>query len=594
MPDYKAPLDDMRFLLAAILPEDELRQVPAYAELEPDIIDAVLEQTGQFCETVLRPLNQIGDSEGCTLENGVVRTPSGFKDAYSDYTAAGLCSVNANPQYGGQGLPETIGVLLREMQCSANVAFSMYGGLSHGVYRALDLHGSDDQKNRYLPPLVDGSWTGTMCLTEPHCGTDLGLLRTKAEPTDDGAFKVTGTKIFISAGDHDLTENIIHLVLARTPDAPEGVRGISLFLVPKFVVNEDGSVGARNGVSCGSLENKMGIHGSATCVLNFDEASGFLVGKLNKGMQAMFTMMNAARLAVACQGVGLAQAAYQNAVEYAGERLQGRALKGARFPEQAADPLLVHPDVRRMLLTMRAYVQGGRALMTWVAAKSDISESHPDPDLRRDADEFVALMTPIAKAFLTDVGSEVTNLGVQIYGGHGYIHDHGMEQYVRDARIFQIYEGANGIQAMDLVGRKLPKDLGRALRHFFHPVAEFLEDVPDQDELKPLYKQVQKSFARLQTATTYVATRGLADPDEAATAASEYLRLFGLVALGYLWLRMAVVAARGEGSDAPGLRKAKVSTARFYCTRLLPQTGALLSSICAGASSTMEFDDAEF
>jgi butyryl-CoA dehydrogenase len=584
----------MRFVMTELLAGENLQSLPGYDEFPPDLREAILQEAGKLCETVLFPLNQSGDEEGCRYENGVVRTPKGFKQAYRVYAEGGWAGLSADPDYGGQGAPAVINAAVQEMLCASNLSFSMYPGLTHGAYQAIAAHGTDEQRRIYLPRLVDGSWSGTMCLTEPHCGTDLGLLKTRAVVQTDGSYKLTGTKIFISAGDHDLTENIAHLVLARTPDAPEGIGGISMFLVPKFMLDADGAPGPRNGVTCGGLEHKMGIKASATCSLNFDDATGHLVGERHKGMRAMFTMMNAARLVVGIQGLGVSESAYQSAVAYARERLQGRALTGPRNPEQPADPILVHPDVRRMLLTMRAYTEGGRALVAWVAAKLDVSQRHEDAAVAKTAGDLVSLLTPAVKALLTDLGTEITNLGVQVYGGHGYIRDHGMEQFVRDARIGQIYEGANGIQAMDLVGRKLPAHTGRYLRSFFHPLTEFIDARAGTETLKPFIDPLAKAFGRLQRATALIAQRGLRDPNEAGAVASDYLRLFGLVALAYMWTRMAEIAISKLDGENPGFYQAKVDTAAFFMQRLLPQSGALLASIMAGGRSTMAFNDDAF
>jgi len=595
MATYHAPLRDLRFVYHELHGLDALADLPDYAEATPDIVDAVLEEAGRFCSEVLAPLNGSGDEQGCRLEaDGTVHTPDGFVDAYARFVEAGWNTLSAAPEHGGQGLPHALDLMVQEMISSANMAFGMYAGLTEGAVSALGAHGSEALRATYLEPLVQGRWAGTMCLTEPQAGTDLGLLRTRATPRDDGSYAIDGTKIFISAGDHDLTENIVHLVLARLPDAPPGVKGISMFVVPKILPAEDGGLGARNGVGVGALEHKMGIRASATCVLNFDDASGWLVGEPHGGLRAMFTMMNAARIFVGVQGLGLAETAYQNAAAYARERLQGRALKGPAAPEQPADPLTVHPDVRRMLLTMRAWVEGGRALAAWVSGALDTARKHPDPARRATADDFVALMTPVTKAFLTDLGSEVTNLGVQVYGGHGYIREHGMEQLVRDARITQLYEGANGIQALDLVGRKLPAHFGRQLRSFFHPLQAWVEAHAGEAELEPYAGPLAKALDRLQRATLWVATRGLADPDEAAAAASDYLRLFGLVALAYLWARSAEVALAQRDGDETAFYRAKLDTARFYMERLLPQSGALLAALMSGSRTLMAFDDSQF
>lgn len=596
MPIYKAPLEDVRFVLDEIVGSGKLAELPGYEDATPDLIAQVLEEGAKLCEEVLFPLNQSGDGEGCTFENGVVRTPKGFKEAYATYIEAGWQGLACDPAYGGQGLPKLVNTMLEEFICSANLSFGMYPGLSLGAYNALATYGSEELKQRFLGRLVDGTWAGTMCLTEPHCGTDLGLIRTKAVPQEDGSHTITGTKIFISAGEHDLTENILHLVLARLPDAPAGTRGISLFLVPKFLPNEDGGVGPRNGVACGSIEHKMGIKASATCVMNFEDATGWLVGEPHKGMRAMFVMMNAARLAVGIQGLGVAEVSYQNAVAYARERLQGRSLKGTAHPDKPADPIIVHPDVRRNLLTARAYTEGARALGALVGYKLDVAEKHADEKTRKEADEFVQLMTPIVKALFTDIGFESANIAVQVHGGHGFIWETGVEQYVRDARICQIYEGTNGIQALDLVGRKLPQDMGRLLRRFFHPVGAEIEADMETEDLAEFVLPLAKAFAKLQQATAIIAQKGMKDPEEAGAAATDYLRLFGLVALGWMWLRMVKAAqaklAAGEGDAA--FLEAKIRTARFYMTKLLPQTNALFVIIMAGSSPLMEMDEAAF
>ena len=594
MATYHTPLRDMRFVYHELHGLDALAELPGYEEATPDIVDAVLEEAGRFCSEVLAPLNRTGDEEGCRLEDGVVRTPEGFVDAYAQFVDSGWNTLAAAPDYGGQGLPHALDLMVQEMISSANMAFGMYPGLTEGAVNALEAHGSEALRATYVEPLVAGRWAGTMCLTEPQAGTDLGLLRSRAQPRDDGSYAIDGTKIFISAGDHDLTENIVHLVLARLPDAPHGSKGISMFVVPKFLPGTDDGIGEPNTVSVGSLEHKMGISASATCVLNFDDATGWLVGEPHGGLRAMFTMMNAARIFVGVQGLGLAETAYQNAASYAGERLQGRSLKGAVAPDQAADPLTVHPDVRRMLLTMRAYVEGGRALGAWVSSALDMGQKHKDQARRTEASDFVALMTPIVKALLTDLSSEVTNLGVQVYGGHGYIREHGMEQLVRDARITQIYEGANGIQALDLVGRKLPAHFGRHLRTFFHPVQSYIEAHANDQAMAPYVGPLAKAFGRLQRATMWVAARGLADPEEAAAAASDYLRLFGLVALAYLWARSAEIALGQIDGDEQDFYQAKLDTANFYMVRLLPQSGALFSAMMSGAAPVMRFDATQF
>ena len=600
MVTYTAPLEDIRFALDLWGYDETVPALPGYEDATRDVVDAVLEEAAKLCVNELLPLNRSGDEEGCTFENGVVRTPKGFKEAYKAFIEGGWAGLAADPDYGGQGLPKTMQFMVEELICSTNLSLGIYPGLSHGAYNALALHGTDALKTLFLPKLTEGTWAGTMCLTEPHCGTDLGLIRTKAVPNGaigpggDQAYKITGTKIFISAGEHDLTENILHLVLAKLPDAPAGAKGISLFLVPKFIAKDDGDLGPRNGVACGAIEHKMGIKASATCVMNFDEAEGYLVGKPHSGMRAMFTMMNTARLAVGMQGLGLAETAYQSAVAYAKDRTQGRALKGAAHPDKPADPIIVHPDVRKMLLTMRAQTEGCRALATWIGIAVDVAEHHPDQAKRQEADDLVALMTPIIKAYFTDMGFDVANLGVQVFGGHGYIREHGMEQLVRDARIAQLYEGTNGIQALDLVGRKLPQGMGRLLRRFFHPVLGFIEDNQMDTDLADYVLPLAKAFGRLQQATGWVAQQGLRDPEEAGAAASDYLRLFALVALAYVWAKTAQAVLAVPEGERQAFHKAKLSTARFYMTRILPQTSSLFAMINAGAKPIMEPEEAWF
>jgi len=543
MQTYTAPLRDMRFVIHELHDSAALRALPGLEDMTPDLLNTVLDEAAKFFSAVLLPLNAGGDAEGCRYEDGVVRTPKGFKEAYRGFIEGGWGSLSSDPSYGGQGLPQSVAKLVEEMICACNLSFGLYPGLSHGAYLALKSHGSEVLKDLYLPKFVDGSWSGTMCLTESHCGTDLGLLRTRAVPQPDGSYRLSGSKIFISAGEHDLTENIVHLVLARLPDAPSGIKGISLFVVPKFLPKTDGTVGARNGVKCVGIEHKMGIKASATCQISFDEASGWLVGEPHKGMRAMFVMMNSERLSVGTQGLGIGEVAYQSAVAYAKDRLQGRSLAGAKHPEKPADPIIVHPDVRRMLMTMRAYNEGCRALGVWVANALDRMERLPESEERTEAEDFIALMTPVVKALFTDLGFEAANLGVQIYGGHGYIVDHGMEQYVRDARIAMIYEGTNGVQALDLVGRKLPANLGRSLRRFFHPVAEFIEAHGADPDIGAMVQSLGKAFGALQLATGFIAQKSFSDPEEAGAASTDYLRMIGLVALGFMWVRMAKVAA---------------------------------------------------
>ncbi|MGH2340959.1 acyl-CoA dehydrogenase C-terminal domain-containing protein [Segnochrobactraceae bacterium EtOH-i3] len=594
MQTYAAPLRDMRFLLNELHPEPA--PLPGHEDATPDVIDAILEEAGKFATGTLLPLNASGDAEGCTLENGVVRTPKGFREAYAAFRDAGWTSMAAGPDYGGQNLPEPVNKFVEEMICSANFSFGLYPGLTHGAYKAIEHHASEKLKATYLPKMVAGVWSGTMCLTEPHCGTDLGLLRTKAVPQADGSYRVSGAKIFISAGEHDLTENIIHLVLARLPDAPKGVKGISLFLVPKFLPRADGTPGERNGALCTGLEHKMGIKASATCQMTFEDATGWLVGEPNKGMRAMFTMMNNARLAVGIQGLGIGEVAYQSAVAYARERGQGRALSGTKRPELPADPIIVHPDVRRMLMTMRAYNEGCRALGVWVARALDRVALHPDAAVRREAEDFTALMTPVVKALFTDLGFETANLGVQVHGGHGFIRETGVEQFVRDGRIAMIYEGTNGVQALDLVGRKMPAHTGRYLRSFFHPVLAMIDAALEDDDLADLAGPLAKAFGGLQLATATIAQKGMADPEEAGAAATDYQRLFGLVALGAMWLQMAKIAgeALANGTDEPAFYQAKQATARFFMARILPQAAGLVAAIRAGKASLMALDEAAF
>jgi butyryl-CoA dehydrogenase len=594
MATYTAPLRDLRFVYEELFDAGEITTLEDYQDATPDLVHAIVEEGAKLCQNELFPLNRSGDEEGCHFHNGNVRTPEGFRAAYATYLEGGWGGLSCAPEFGGQGMPHSVNIALEEMLCSANLSFSTYPGLTRGVYRALRAFGNEAIKQLYLPRLVSGKWSGTMCLTEPHCGTDLGLLRTRAEPTKEGAYHITGTKIFITAGEHDLTENIVHLVLARLPDAPTGIKGISLFLVPKFVPDDQNEPGDRNSVACASIEHKMGIKASATCVMNFEDATGWLVGQPHRGMQAMFTMMNDARLGVGMQGLGIAEIAYQAAGAYAKERLQGRSITGTKQPDKPADPLIVHPDIRRILLTMRSFTEGARALTCWLARNLDFRDKAETNEDRQAADDFVQLMTPIVKAFLTDYGFEVTNMGLQIHGGHGYIRETGVEQYVRDARITQIYEGANGIQALDLVGRKLPAHTGRYLRSFFHPVQSWIEEQSVNTELQSFVLPVAKAFGRLQLATGHIAQAGLGNPDEGGAAASEYLRLFGLVALGYLWARMAQISIEKQGGDDNAFYAAKIITARFFMERVLPQTGALFAAIMSGSNTMMEFPDDTF
>jgi alkylation response protein AidB-like acyl-CoA dehydrogenase len=594
MPIYKAPLRDMKLVMQELFASSEQPPLPGFENLSSQDIDMILAEAAKFCENILFPLNLSGDKEGCHWENKEVTTPKGFKEAYQEFVSSGWASLACEPEFGGQGLPETIGLAVEEMVCSSNLSFGLYPGLTRGAYQLLLKHGTEDLKQQYLPKMVAGVWSGTMCLTEPHCGTDLGLVRTKALPQSDGSYKLTGTKIFISSGEHDLTENIIHFVLARTPESPAGIRGVSLFLVPKFLITSERSIGERNSVYCDSIEHKMGLKGSATCVMNFEDATGWLVGSLYKGVANMFTMMNSERLAVGNQGLGVAEIAYQNALSYAKERLQGRALTGVKHPEKPADPIIVHPDVRKMLLTMKAYNEGNRMLGTWVAFQITHSHKAKDAIEREEADEFVQLMTPIVKAFMTDCGTDVASLGVQVYGGHGYIHEYGMEQYMRDARIAQIYEGTNGVQALDLVGRKIPTATGRYLRRFFHPVYEYIQEKQNDELLAEFIGPLQKVFDRLQQATIALAQRGLSNPNEIGAAASDYLRMFALTAHAYLWTKACEVAFTKQASNEKAFYESKIETARFFMQKLLPQTSSLFACIMAGSKPLMKITEEEF
>lgn len=596
MPIYTAPIDDLKFVLHDFLNIEKYSNLPGFDEASPDLIGAILEEGGKLASEVLQPLNQSGDQEGCHWDNGVVTTPKGFKEAYDLYKESGWQGLTGNPEYGGQGLPHSLGLAVSEMMIAANWGFGMYPGLTKGATEAIEAHASDELKNKYLPNMVSGQWSGTMNLTEPHCGTDLGLLRTKAVPQDDGSFKITGTKIFISAGEHDLTENIIHLVLAKIQGGPEGIKGVSLFIVPKFHVNDDGSLGDRNGVSCGSIEHKMGINSNATCVLNYDDAVGYLVGEEHKGMRAMFTMMNEARLGVGIQGLAIADVAYQNAVDYARERLQGRSITGEKNPDGPADPIIVHPDVRRMLMTSRAFTEGARALAGWTGLQVDLLHRHPDEEVRQKADDFVALMTPVIKSYFTDMGVEVANMAIQCYGGHGYIKEHGVEQFLRDARIAPIYEGTNGVQAMDLVGRKLGMNGGRAIQAFFAEVQQFIEANKDDETIGAQAGQLQAALGHLQAATMWLMQNGMTNPDNAGAASSDYLRLMALVTFGFIWAQASKIAGEklGNGADNADFYRNKLTTARFFFERMLPDTSSLLAKIEAGSESMMALDAEAF
>ena len=588
MPSYRAPTEDVSFLLNDVFGIEKYGNLPGFSDLSPDMLEAILSEGAKLCEEVLAPLNRVGDTEGCKRHaDGSVTTPKGFKAAYDAYTAGGWVGLSAEPEYGGQGLPYTLGAIINEFSSSANMAFSMYPGLTMGAIAALDTHATPEIKQTYLPKMIEGTWTGTMNLTEPHCGTDLGLIKTKAIPVGDGSYKISGTKIFISAGDHDMAENIIHLVLARIEGAPEGVKGISLFVVPKFLVNADGTPGAHNGVTCGSIEHKMGIHGNSTCVMNHDGAVGWLVGQENKGLGAMFVMMNEARLGVAIQGLAQSEVAYQNAVAYAKDRLQGRSLTGVKEPAKAADPIIVHPDVRRTLLSIRAFNEAARALVLWTALKSDVAHRSDDAKAKQEADDLLGLMTPVLKGVLTDCGFDNAVRAQQMFGGHGYIEEWGMSQFVRDARIAMIYEGANGIQALDLVGRKLPRDGGRAVMAFFNEVQAFIKANEADEGLKPFLAALGKSLGHLQQATMWFMQNAMMKPDNAGAGSSDYMHLFGLVALGYMW-GLQVKAAKEKLATAADERlETKLVLAKFWAERMLPETGAQLARISAGADTVM-------
>jgi len=590
MAQYTPPLRDMQFVLHEVFNvSEEFKALPAFAEIDADTLNAVLDEAGKFASEVLAPLNRRGDEQGCTLDLGTheVKTPDGFKDAYMRYVEGGWPALSCDPAYGGQGLPITVNQCLYEMLNSANQSWAMYPGLTHGAYECLHAHGTPEQQKTYLPRLTSGEWTGTMCLTEAHCGTDLGMLRTKAEPQPDGSYTITGNKIFISSGEHDFAENIIHLVLARLPEAPQGSKGISLFVVPKFLVNADGSLGARNPIFCGALEHKMGIHGNATCQINIDGATGWLVGEPNKGLPAMFVMMNAARLGVGMQGLGLTEVAYQNAVAYAKDRIQMRSLSGPKAPDKPADPIIVHPDVRKMLLTARAYAEGGRALSLWTALMIDKELSSADDAVRKEAADQVALLTPIVKAFLTDNAWIATSHCMQVYGGHGYVREWGMEQFVRDSRINMIYEGTNTIQSLDLLGRKVLGDNGAKLKKFGKVVQEFIEDEGTNEAMQEFVNPLADLGDKLTKLTTEIGMKAFQNPDEVGAAAVDYLRVCGHLVFAYFWARMAKVALEKQAGGDP-FYKAKLVTARFYFAKLLPETASLIRSARAGAKSVMD------
>jgi alkylation response protein AidB-like acyl-CoA dehydrogenase len=596
MAQYLPPLRDLQFVLHELLDAvPTLKQITAYADLDIDTVNAVLEEGGKFASEVLQPLNLAGDRQGCTLDPSTheVATPQGFKAAYARYIEGGWPALSTDPAYGGQGLPHLVNQCLFEMLNGANQAWTMYPGLSHGAYECLHAHGTTEQKALYLPRLSSGVWTGTMCLTEPHCGTDLGLLRSKAEPQADGSYRITGAKIFISSGEHDLAENIVHLVLARLPDAPQGSKGISLFVVPKFVPDANGAPGVRNGITCGAIEHKMGIHGNSTCQMNLDQAQGWLVGEPNKGLPAMFVMMNAARIGVACQSIGLTEVAYQNAVAYARERLQMRSLSGPKAPDKAADPIIVHPDVRKMLLTARAYVEGARALQLHTVLLLDQELTTDDEDLRRACADEVALLTPVLKAFFTDNAWLATSHCMQVFGGHGYIAESGMEQFVRDARINMIYEGTNTVQSLDLLGRKVLGDNGKKLKAFGKRIADFIEDEGVNDAMQEFVNPLADLGEKVTKLTTELGMKAFQNPDEVGAAAVDYLRVVGHLCFAYFFARMAKVALAKQDAGDP-FYVAKLATARFYFAKLLPETAGLIRSARAGVAPLMAMDEALF
>ncbi|MCR6645663.1 MAG: acyl-CoA dehydrogenase C-terminal domain-containing protein [Terricaulis sp.] len=597
MPSYKAPLREYRFLLNNVLELERYANLPGFADAPLDLIDQVLEEGAKFCEEVLAPLNAVGDSHGCVrADDGSVKTPPGFKQAYDQLVEAGWPSLTSDPAYGGQGLPHIVGLAWNEMVASANMAFGMYPGLSHGAYEAIHQHGSDAQKQTYLPKLVTGEWTGTMNLTEPHCGTDLGLLRTKAIPQADGSYRITGQKIFISAGEHDLAPNIIHLVIARIEGAPAGTKGISLFIVPKFILDADGNPGARNGVVCGKIEEKMGIHGNSTCVLNYDDATGYLVGQENKGLAAMFVMMNVARLGVGLQGLSQSEVAYQNGVQYAKDRLQGRSITGAKNADGPADPIIVHPDIRRMLMDAKAFNEGARAFAFWTALYGDLLHASPDEKVREKAGDYMGLMTPVLKSYLTDKGYANATNCQQIFGGHGYIEEQGMSQFVRDARITMIYEGANGIQALDLVGRKLGANGGRAIFAFFNEIDDFIHAHEEDAELKDFVVALTGAKAQLQEGTMWLMQNGMTNFDNAGAASHDFLNLFGITALTYMWAlqaKAAFAAKQGEGASDP-YYDTKIATGRYFLARMTPDAAAHLAKLKSGADPVMALSAEDF
>ena len=598
MPIYKAPVNDTLFILNDVLALERYNNLPGFADATGDMLEAIAGEAAKLAEEVLFPVNLSGDQEGCKRhDDATVTTPKGFREAFDHYRQGGWIGLAVPEEFGGQGLPYVLHTAVGEYMSSANMALTMYPGLTQGAIAAILVHGSDEQKAAYLPKMVEGTWTGTMNLTEPHCGTDLGLLRTRAVPQADGSYKISGQKIFISAGEHDMSDNIVHLVLARIEGAPEGTKGISLFIVPKFLLEDDGTPGTRNAVSCGAIEHKMGIHGNATCVMNYDEATGFLIGAENKGLNAMFVMMNEARLGVGLQGLSIAEIAYQNAANYARERLQGRSLSGVKNTEGKADPLVVHPDIRRTLMTIRAWTEGGRAFTLWTALKSDIAHRASDEKERQAADDILGLMTPILKGVLTDKGFDHAVMAQQVFGGHGYIEEHGMSQYVRDARIAMIYEGANGIQALDLVGRKLGMNGGRAVMALFKEIGDFCEENRGDEKLAFFTKHLKKGLNDLQAGTMWFMQNAMAKPDNAGAGSTDYMHLFGLVVVAYMWAKIAKAAEEGLASGAgerEDFLKNKLVTAKFFMERLMPETALRKTRIEAGADTTMELSAEAF
>ena len=592
MPSYTAPVKDIQFVLHDLLGVST-SNIPGYNELEADFTGAVLEEAGKVASDVLAPINASGDIEGCTFENGLVTTPKGFREAFEVMKEGGWTGLDCDPEYGGQNMPYVLGTAVGELFSSANQAFTMYHGLTHGAYSAIHAHGTDEQKTRFLPKMVTCEWTGTMNLTESHCGTDLGLMRTKADPQSDGSYKITGEKIFISAGDHDLSENTIHLVLAKIAGGPDGIKGVSLFIVPKYIVKDDGSLGPANGVSVGNIEEKMGIHANATCVMVYNNSVGYLLGEEHKGMRAMFTMMNEARVGVGMQGLAQAEAAYQNAVIYAKDRLQGRDVTGVKNPDGPADPIIVHPDVRRNLMDQKSFIEGGRAFLLWSA--SLIDQAHRAGD--KDADGLVSLMTPVVKGFLTDKGFDMTVQAQQVFGGHGYIEEHGMSQFVRDARITQIYEGANGVQALDLVGRKLALDGGKHVMAFFDLVKTFIKENAEDEALKADFLDPLKQASKdLQTSAMFFMQNGMKNPNHALAGSNDFMHLFGHTCLGLMWARMAKSAntALATGASDTAFYETKLTTGRYYMARQLPATGMHLARIQSGADTVMALNAEAF